>query len=118
MASSPHSHTVDLVFQAVSIMIPVVTSYLVLFVGAIGALWDMSSRRPVKFNWRMASGTIGTGTFALGLFAGAMHFGIVYSAKQQFLWDARVCLFLGYSVFVLSLILGASTCFEAIRTRK
>ncbi|WP_265579539.1 hypothetical protein [Leptolyngbya ectocarpi] len=43
----------------------------------------------------MASGKIGVGTLALGLFADAMHFGIVYSVKQQFLWDARVCLLLG-----------------------
>jgi hypothetical protein len=118
-------HTVELIFRAVNVMLPVVTGYLVLFVGAIGKLWQLSEEYNLIIRWNMANFTIITGIFSLGCFAGAMAFGIIFSTGEnskpwwlcrkhitpkKALSFSRQFLSFGYSIFILSVILGILTC--------
>lgn len=52
----PHLETVKLIFQAMNVMIPVVTGFLVLFVGSIGKLWHIHrSDNKIRIAWKTAS---------------------------------------------------------------
>ena len=123
-----HSHTVDLFFQAVNVMIPVVTGFLILFMGAVGTLWQMSTaERPLRIAWRWIYATVIFGVLSFGFFAWSMHYGIRFSATNidslsvdlstRMLWKARRCLAVGYQLFILSLGLGALSCRLSIRHR-
>lgn len=116
---------VELIFRAVNVMLTVVTGYLVLFVGAMGRLWELSEEHRLTIDWNLASLTIITGVFSLGCWAGAMAFGIMFSTGEnsrpwwlcrklivpkQALGFSRQFLSLGYSMFILSVILGIWTC--------
>ncbi len=120
---NPPSHAVDLMFQATNVMMPIITGYLVLFVGAIGTLWDMSNNRPVRIDWRLVGTTLFIGILALGFFASTMHFGISYALPNHskdpdsLLKMAGLCIALGYTMFIIALVAGAYTCFKAIRVR-
>ncbi|MBE9067188.1 hypothetical protein IQ260_11025 [Leptolyngbya cf. ectocarpi LEGE 11479] len=120
--SDAHAYTIDLIFEAVGIMVPVITGYLVVFVGGVGTLWEISTKRLVKINWRLVGVTLLLGLLSLGTFAGAMHFGLSAtldaSEAETKLLDARWCLAIGYNIFVGSLIAGAYTCFRAVRPRR
>lgn len=130
MSTTPTTPTIELVFQAVNVMVPVVTGYLILFVGAIGRLWELSSERSLRLNWRFAGFTVITGILSLGCWAGAMAFGIMWSigknsrpwwllcktiTPKEALYFSRHLLGFGYSMFILSVILGIWTCWRSIR---
>ena len=122
--------TVELVFQVVSIMVPVVTGYLVLFVGAIGRLWELSRDRQLRLAWRFIGFTVVAGVLSLICWAGAMATGIMFSTGESFrpwwlLWQkifpqqalrlSRHFLSAGYSLFILSIIFGIWACLRSIR---
>ena len=122
--------TVELIFQVVSIMVPVVTGYLVLFVGAIGRLWELSSERQLRLAWRFISFTVVAGVLSLACWAGAMATGIMFSTGEYFhpwwlLWQkispeqalrlSRHFLSFGYSLFILSIVFGMWACLRSIR---
>ena len=120
--SDAHAYTINLIFEAVGIMVPVITGYLVVFVGGVGTLWEVSTKRFVKINWRLVCVTLLLGLLSLGTFAGAMHFGLAATlhpnAADEKLLYARWCLAIGYDIFVSSLIAGAYTCYRSVRSRR
>jgi hypothetical protein len=133
MSATPTKPTVELVFQAVSVMVPVVTGYLILFVGAMGRLWELSSERRLRLAWRFAGFTVIAGLLSLGCWAGAMAGGIIFSTGEnshpwwllgkkitpvEALWLSRQFLSFGYSMFIVSAILGILTCWRSIRVER
>ncbi|NEP16130.1 MAG: hypothetical protein F6J97_04410 [Leptolyngbya sp. SIO4C1] len=128
--NSDAPHTVDLIFQAVSVMVPVVTGYLLLFVGAMGKLWELSMQKRLKVAWRLAGYTLLAGVLSLGCWAGAMAGGIMFSTGRSLRpwWLLRQLvtpekalelsaqyLSAGYTLFILSIVLGILTCWRSVR---
>ena len=120
--SDAHTVTIDLVFRAVGIMVPVVATYLVVFIGGVGTLWEVSTKRFVKISWLWVSITLAIGLLSLGIFAAALHYSFLAvgngSTMETNLFQARLCLARGYTLFVVSLISGAYTCLRAVRPHR
>ena len=134
-ASDPGLETVKLIFDAVKVMIPVLTGFLVVFVGAVGKLWDMSRKPPgsedIRISWVTAGLVVVVGVWGLGFWAGAMEFGIKYvvGGPQSFwlvfqdiptpklLWLARQFNKWGYRLFIVSVSLAGVFCYMIVRPR-
>jgi hypothetical protein len=70
--------TIELVFDAVGVMIPVVTGFLVLFAGSVGKLWERErEKKDTQVAWKTAVLVAVIELLAMGFFAGAMALGIM-----------------------------------------
>jgi hypothetical protein len=107
--------------EAAQTMIPVITGFLVLFVGGLGKVFELS--RGDQHAWRVsvwsASAPIVAGIIALGCYASAMALAIMHSAQKPctfLVWTnlpvekqlplARLFLGNGYWLFLLAVLLA------------
>ena len=114
--------TARLVMEAVKTMIPVITGFLVLYVGGLGKAWELGRSQQV---WKVpvwgASAPILAGILALGCYASSMALVIIHSAQRTFsflVWSnlsveqqlslARKFLGVGYWLFLLSVVLAGA----------
>ena len=118
----PDEATGRLIMEAVKTMIPVITGFLVLFVGGLGKAWELSRGQQA---WRVpvwvASGPVLAGIMALGCYASSMALVIIHSDQQPFsflVWSnlpveqqlllARKFLGVGYWLFLLAVFLAGA----------
>jgi Na+-driven multidrug efflux pump len=120
--------TVELVFHAVGVMIPVVTGFLVLFAGSVGKLRERSRKeKDARVVWKTAVLVALIELLAIGFFAGAMALGIIYSTGEpetlfrmkyspaEALVNARRFVGYGYISFIAGIVVAM--CFYGLSLR-
>ena len=108
IGKSLNEATLKFLFETVKVMLPIVTGYLVLVVGAISNIWKTRLVDFDKFDSRRIKESMVLGIFSLGMWSGVMAFCIhaTRTYKGLYVWGAMLCAQAGHVLFFLSIVIA------------
>lgn len=111
---------VRLLFESAKVMIPVITGFLAVYVGGLGALWKRDDHITTRITLLFAAIPIFLGVIALGLWSGTLPYCIQTFEFQDFqrFQGGRVWARFGHISFFIAVAAAVVFFWSTLRDRK